>query len=179
MITTKNRKEFIADGDHYDAIARIIQEYAQEVMIRDGNLQWTTIEQAGNNNEPIRALVSSRITEDESRLDKEPTLLIATGKGKVRAGVFSRQHLMTSGLECSTAVPIVREAKKRGMNIVMVDPNVHGDRLGMVTFEKSMGKLFRRWENINSDASLLIVVKVHPLIKRICMCYRTVSRVLS
>jgi len=115
-------------------------------MIRDGGLEWVTIAEAGNNPEPIRALVSRRLLEDESRLDKEPTLLIATGKGKVRAGIFSRQHLLTSGLECSTALPVVRDAKKRKMNVIMVDPNVHGDRLGMVTFEKSMEHLFRRWE---------------------------------
>lgn len=150
MITPKNRKEFIADGDMYDTIARVTQEYAQDVMIRDGDLEWVTICDAGNNPEPIRALVSKRLLQDESRLDREPTLLIATGKGKVRAGVFSRQHLLLSGLECSTAVPIVREAHKRNMMMVLVDPNVHGDRLGMVTFEKSMQHLFRRWESKES-----------------------------
>jgi hypothetical protein len=147
MITMKNRKEFIADGDMYDAIARVTQEYAQEVMAKDGDLEWVTICEAGNNPEPIRALVSRRLVQDESRLDHEPTLLIATGKGKVRAGVFSRQHLLLSGLECSTAVPIVREAHKRNMLMVLVDPNVHGDRMGMMTFEKSMERMFRRWES--------------------------------
>merc|ERR1712232_12676 len=99
-----------------------------------------TICEAGNNPEPIRALVSSALSRGDSNLDNTPNLLIATGKGKVRAGVFSRQHLLLSGIECSTALPVVREAKKRGMNIVIVDPNVHGDRLGMITFEKSMAK---------------------------------------
>jgi hypothetical protein len=146
MITMKNRKQFIADGDMYDAVARVCQQYAQEVMIREGNLEWVTVSEAGNNPEPIRALVSSSLSEDESNLDKVPTLLIATGKGKVRAGVFSRQHLIVTGIECSTALSIVREAQKRKMHIVMLDPNVHGDRLGMITFEKSMARIFRRWE---------------------------------
>lgn len=153
MITMENRKEFIADGDMYDQVARLCQEYAQEVMIEDGGLEWVTLCEAGNNAEPIRALVSSALSCDEENLDKMPTLLIATGKGKVRAGIFSRQHLIVSGMECSTAIPIVREANKRRMNVVMLDPNVHGDRMGMVTFEKSMSRLFRRWESEDIDVS--------------------------
>lgn len=151
MITMKNRKLFIADGDMYDAIARVAMEYAQEVMVRDGMLEWLTVEEPGNNPEPIRALVSKRLLEDETRLDNEPTLLIATGKGKVRAGIFSRQHLLLTGLEVSSAIPIIREARKRKMNIIMIDPNAHGDRLGMTTFEKSMARIFRRWEQQDND----------------------------
>jgi hypothetical protein len=146
MVTEKNRREFIADGDMYDAVARAAMEFAQSVMIREGQLGWVTIAEAGNNPEPIRALASTRIMEDPTRLDTEPTLLIATGKGKVRAGIFSRQHLLLSGLECSTAASVVREARKRRMNVLILDPNVHGERQGMITFEKSMGHLFRRWE---------------------------------
>lgn len=153
MITERNRKEFIADGDMYDAVARVAMEYAQEVMIREGQLEWVTIAEAGNNPEPIRALVSRRIVEDETSLDTEPTLLIATGKGKVRAGVFSRQHLLLSGLECSTAIPIVVGARARKMNVLMVDPNVHGERFGMITFEKSMAHLFRRWEESDDGSA--------------------------
>ena len=147
MITMKNRKEFIADGDMYDQVARLCQEYAQEVMIEEGNLEWVTVCEAGNNPEPIRALVSAAMAKNEEILGTAPTLLIATGNGKVRAGIFSRQHLMTTGMECSTAIPVVREACKRGMNCVLLDPNVHGDRLGMVTFEKSMARVFRRLES--------------------------------
>jgi hypothetical protein len=146
-ITLRNRIEFIADGDMYDQIARLCQEHAQDIMLREGNLEWVKISEAGNNTEPIRAIVSSSINKDEDALDSTPTLLIATGKGRVRAGVFSRQHLLVTGIEYSTALPIVREARKRSMNMIMLDPNVHGDRLGMVTFEKSMAKLFHRWES--------------------------------
>jgi hypothetical protein len=32
------------------------------------------------------------------------------------------------------------------MNVIILDPNVHGDRVGMVTFERSISHLFRRWE---------------------------------
>ncbi len=162
MIAVENRKEFIADGDMYDQVARLCQEYAQEVMIQDGDLEWVTVCDAGNNSEPIRALVSAALSKDEENLDKTPTLLIATGKGKVRAGVFSRQHLIVSGMECSTAIPIVREANKRKMNVIMLDPNVHGDRLGMVTFEKSMSRLFRRWES----EEIIVSSDRPPLAKR-------------
>ncbi|KAL3926765.1 MAG: hypothetical protein SGBAC_013343 [Bacillariaceae sp.] len=152
MITSENRKEFIADGDMYDAIATACQEYAQEVMMNVGDLEWVDVSEAGNNAEPIRAIVSKAINGDEEAMDKMPTLLIATGNGKVRAGIFSRQHLICNGMECSTALPIVREACRRKMNVIMLDPNVHGDRLGMVTFQKSMGKVFKSWEDESSPA---------------------------
>ena len=161
MITLTNRKEFIADGAMYDIVCRLAMEYSQEVMIRDGQMEWVTIasqqqhqtvddndnqSSSTESTEPIRALVSSRLVEDTSKLDKEPTLLIITGNGRVRAGIWSRQHLLTSGLECSSAVQFVSEAHNRNMNLIVLDPNAHGDRFGMVTFEKSMTHLFRRWE---------------------------------
>ena len=161
MITSTNRKEFIADGAMYDIVCRLAMEYAQDVMLSDGELEWVTIpeeeenaeNQAQTNKEPIRALVSKRILEDSSRLDTEPTLLVVTGKGKVRTGIFSRQHLLTSGLECSSSVQFVQEARKRGMNLIILDPNAHGDRFGMQTFEKSMAHLFRRWEEAPLSAT--------------------------
>ena len=154
MITMTNRKEYIADGAMYDIICRLAMEYSIELMIKDGGLQWITIPAAEveeNQSEPIRALISTRLVEDESRLDNEPTLLIATGKGRVRAGIFSRQHLLTTGLECGSAIQFVREGRNRNMNIIILDPNVHGDRVGMITFERSISHLFRRWEEKNEE----------------------------
>ncbi|CAJ1966669.1 unnamed protein product [Cylindrotheca closterium] len=152
MITSENRKEFIADGDMYDALAHACQECAQDVMMNVGDLEWVDVCEAGNNAEPIRAIVSKAINADKEAIDKTPTLLIATGNGKVRAGIFSRQHLICNGMECSTALPIVREACRRKMNVIMLDPNVHGDRLGMITFEKSMAKVFKSWEDETCSA---------------------------
>jgi hypothetical protein len=39
------------------------------------------------------------------------------------------------------------------MNVIMLDPSVHGDRLGMIAFEKSMARLFRRWEEDETCSS--------------------------
>ena len=72
---------------------------------------------------------------------QKKTLIIVTGKGKVRAGIFSRQ-LLCSGMEASTALPMAIEAKKRGMKIFILDPNVRGDRNVMATFEQPMHALF-------------------------------------
>jgi len=146
MITIDNRKEFIADGAMYDIVCRLAMEYSQDIMARDGELEWVTIEEATDEKQPIRALVSRRILQDESRLDKEPTLLVVTGKGHVKAGVFSRQHLLVTGLECGSAVQFVDEARERNINVMVLDPNAHGDRCAMKTFEKSFEKLFNRWE---------------------------------
>lgn len=51
---------------------------------------------------------------------------------------------MTTGLEPSTALPLLREARDRGMNCVVIDPNARGDRVGMDTFEISIRGLFEQ-----------------------------------
>jgi len=93
--------------------------------------------------EPIRALVGRQRNGVDASHPRD-TFLVATGKGKVRAGIFSRQHLMTTGLEPSTALPLLREAQDRGMNCVVIDPNARGDRHGMDTFEVSIRGLFEQ-----------------------------------
>ena len=73
----------------------------------------------------------------------KPTLLIATGRGKVRAGIFSRQHLLTSGIEMGTAWHFVHEARiRRGWGVAIIDPNARGEGVGFDTFRRSYGKLF-------------------------------------
>ena len=137
MITGENLLNFIAYGDMYDEICRMCQEYAQDQMVDEGGLIWATICEDSGKGNPIRALV------DEDHSERPgPILLVITGKGKVRAGIFSRQHLMTTGIEASTALPMVREAKRRGMKVAMIDPNARGEREGMSTFEMSVRALF-------------------------------------
>jgi len=74
--------------------------------------------------------------------ERKGTLLIATGRGKVRAGIFSRQHILTSGIEVGSAWHMIREARMRGMGVVIIDPNARGEGEGMDTFETSVSRLF-------------------------------------
>jgi hypothetical protein len=139
MVNNENRKEFIADGSMYEVISRLVQEAAQEVMMEEGNLEWVTIEEARDHkSEPIRLLMSSTHPLLTKKRDGAGTVLICTGRGKVRAGIFSRQHLICSGLEMATAVPLVRDAVTRNLNVAIVDPNVHGEASGFVTFQRTM-----------------------------------------
>ena len=94
--------------------------------------------------EPIRALVGRCKSGNETDNQTNDTFLVSTGKGKVSAGIFSRQHLLTTGLEPSTALPLLREARSRGMNCVVIDPNARGDRVGMETFQESVRSLFQQ-----------------------------------
>ena len=176
FINEGNRKHFIADGEMYDQIARFCQEVVHEMMIHEADLEWFTIcndtlhNDDNNNidysdeqcNEQIRVLISKNLkaTMQKSFNEKNlpdtnerhaQTLVIITGKGKVRAGIFSRQHLLTTGMESSTAFSFVREAVKRNMNIVMLDPNARGDEESMNTFEKSLSQLFSFIENVDHE----------------------------
>jgi hypothetical protein len=149
LIDDGNRQLFIADGDMYEEVARLCQEYAHYVMCREGNMAWVTIEPQREAAKQARPPIEAMVNKDHpivagsqsNPMSSRPSLLIATGRGKVRAGIFSRQHLICSGLESATAVPIVREAQRRRLNIVIVDPNIHGDAQGFTVFEKTMDYL--------------------------------------
>jgi len=143
MVDEKNRAEFIADGEMYEAVSRLVQECAQDIMMQEGNLEWVTVEESSpsdddSGKEPLRVLISSDHPLVSETDNGRPTVLICTGRGKVRAGIFSRKNLICTGLETATALPVVRDAVTRNLNIVIVDPNVHGDALGFVTFQKTM-----------------------------------------
>lgn len=81
---------------------------------------------------------------EQSTQHQKSTLLIATGRGKVRAGIFSRFHLLTAGIEVGTAWHNIREAMIRDMGVVIIDPNARGEQEGMETFKRSVIALFAR-----------------------------------
>lgn len=97
---------------------------------------------------PTRALVSRYIAnpidgaEEEGKEVERPILVITTGRGKVRAGIFSRRHLMITGMGPATALPLVKEARKRNMHMILVDPNVHGERFGFDVFKRTWNFFF-------------------------------------
>jgi len=141
-IEDTNRSLFIVDGDMYDEICRLCQEVAQEFMQKEANLKWITLCEDDAHDVPLRALVHRDYRKEEEAKSQQPTLLIATGNGKVCAGIFSRKHLLTSGMEPSTALPMLREAKKRGMRSALITPNARGKYYTMNTFQKSLSALF-------------------------------------
>jgi len=170
LITLKNRNTFIADGEMYEVIVRLCQEYAQDLIQMEASLHWISICEGGRKKGlPIRALVHKDYTDLRSPRELEvstaeqpkcrrhrcailpDTLLITTGRGKVRAGIFSRQHLLVSGIEASTCLESVREAEKRGMRVIILDPNARGDRNGMSTYTESLRVIFR--DKIHQDAT--------------------------
>mmetsp|Transcript_27507 Transcript_27507/g.40419 ORF Transcript_27507/g.40419 Transcript_27507/m.40419 type:complete len:596 (-) Transcript_27507:385-2172(-) len=163
LICSENRRKFITDGLFYDEVARLAQEVVFDQLVELGNLEWKVLhEDDEENNEttcpPICALVSKEM---QPHL---PTLIVVTGKGKVRAGMFSRQHLLVTGMEPSSALDTVARAvwtydeqtsMRPPMNVVLLDPNCRTDRHAMTTIEKSMEKLLEE-EIIPPTSPILI-----------------------
>jgi hypothetical protein len=137
-VTAENRKQFIADGRMYDEISRCCQDIAHDRAVREGDLEWINIVPADEKHPAIRALVSKGYRE----LPTKPILLLVTGKGMVQAGIFSRQHMLTTGFEPSSAIYQIMEAKKRGWSVVLLDPNARGEKMAMLTIEQSMASIF-------------------------------------
>ena len=182
MITPSNRKQFIADGPHYDLIANIAQEVAQSIMCSEFNLQWVTVcsdpnlgpknvramvdadhpllLEEGENKAALQEILLDGTAREEKKDGCEriadnktkATLLIATGRGKVRAGIFSRQHLLTAGIEIGTAWHFIREARlRRGWGVAIIDPNARGEGVGYDTFKRSVSKLFLLVDDVSSN----------------------------
>ncbi|GKY96061.1 hypothetical protein MPSEU_000566300 [Mayamaea pseudoterrestris] len=159
LVTLANRKVFIADGNMYESVARLCQENAIDAMCHEAKLEWLDVDirdangPGGSQDENLRVLVNAthpclhlQASDDGARdaMAGRPSLLIATGRGKVRAGVFSREHLMGSGMELATALPMVREAMRRNMNVIIVDHNVCGEVNGFANFKKTMDAIANR-----------------------------------
>jgi hypothetical protein len=99
MVDEQNRKEMIADGCMYDRICELTQESAQSMMIREGDLEWVEVDSNPEQPMPLRVLVSRNRGDHET---KSPLFVVCTGRGKVSAGIFTRHHLLCSGLELAT-----------------------------------------------------------------------------
>ena len=70
------------------------------------------------------------------------TLLIATGRGKVRAGIFSRHHLLTSGIKEGTCCYCVCKVQLRRLGVLVVDPNACGEEAGYDILRRSVVRMF-------------------------------------
>ncbi|KAL3909040.1 MAG: hypothetical protein SGARI_002793 [Bacillariaceae sp.] len=160
-ITEQNHPHFLAHGKLYDEVARLCMEAAQERMLSNGNLEWVDVRRKGNGSDTTkngsgektagkspRMLVSKSLLQQTQQSDyadasntSNNTLIIITGKGLVRAGMFSRRHLITTGEEAATAMPFVDGANERGMNIAIVDPNAEGPQAAMQIVQDSLDQI--------------------------------------
>jgi hypothetical protein len=151
VITVENRKSFIPDGSFFDEVARICQELTQERILKEYSMKFVTL-QANENDDSlnqskrIEALVSYNYDDDDNNKER-PTLLIITGKGKSRAGILSVKHLLVSGMEVGSTMFPIRQAQRRGWDVVILDPNAWGIRDGMEVIEQSLNILSRRPTN--------------------------------
>lgn len=146
MVTPENHLQFVADGDMYDELARLCMQYAEERMMEEGDLEWMTICKERKFGVLASKSYLSHVRADNGinseSTNKRKILVVVTGKGEVSAGIFSRRHLLVTSMEAATALPFIRGAKERDMDIVMLDPNALGYRLGMDVVEASMEQLF-------------------------------------
>lgn len=178
LITKDNLEQFVAYGKMYNEVSRLCMEFAQEKMKQEGKLEWETISNVNEGNDKddkdssslkgVSALVSERYHCSSEQQKTRNVLVAVTGKGQVGAGIFSRRHLMTTGIEVSTALPFIREAVKRDMEIVLLDPNAQGGRMSMKVVEKSLeGLFFRKQEhdqhNGDEDHSTGLYVLAHSM----------------
>jgi hypothetical protein len=126
------------------AAAAIVGEEKKD----DGIISTATTDDDATTDVDTAATMSS-ITKSNSKNNSannttKSTLLIATGRGKVRAGIFSRHHLLTSGIQIGTAWHFIREARThhRNWGVAIIDPNARGEEVGYETFQRSVSRLF-------------------------------------
>ena len=157
-ITEQNHPHFLAHGKLYDEVARLCMEAAQDRMIAKGNLEWADVNvqsklQANpvgspandhNENASPRMLMSTGWLPSQQsgeHMNSNKTLIIITGKGLVRSGIFSRRHLITTGMDAATSMAFVEGAKDRGMKIAVLDPNAEGPQAAMKIVQDSLDQI--------------------------------------
>jgi len=123
---------FIAEGlvDEEKTSTMLHEEYNFDEEKKDDCMFQIVENNDGENDEDLS---NTNVLNEETA----PIFVITTGRGKVRAGIFSRRLLMTIGMAPASALPLVQEARKRNMNVIIVDPNVHGERFGFDIFKRS------------------------------------------
>jgi hypothetical protein len=145
-LTEQNHVHFLAHGPMYDHVARLCMEAAQDIMQQEGKLEWRDIHQPNHDLDKVqqrpRMLLGKRplpptLSDDNSN----KTLIIITGKGLVRAGIFSRRHLITTGVHAATAMTFVQQATQRNMAVAILDPNAHGPQSAMQIVRDSLNDI--------------------------------------
>ena len=146
----------------FSEVTRCCQDIAQDVLLKEGGLERLMVR---DENDKLRtvALVTRRsddLSEDGSKSASEdtcrPTLLVISGRGRSRAGIFSRKQLLVSGIEAATALNTVKEGRKRGLNVVLMDhysqqdPNSQIDT--MDAFESSLEAIFANDQDRNGSS---------------------------
>lgn len=122
-LNVHNHTHYIAPGPMYDAIADLCTRAAHEIMhqllsletvhIALPNKNTTTAHQQPPKTSTAFVHRRQQITTTTTSTTPQPPrqiLIIITGKGQVRAGIFSRRLLITHGLEAATAISFLHEA---------------------------------------------------------------------
>lgn len=146
----------------FSEVTRCCQDIAQDVLLKEGGLERLLVREEGDKIRTV-ALVTRRSDYDNATLETcsedgsrstaseencRPTLLVISGRGHSRAGIFSRKQLLVSGIEAATALNTVKEARKRGMNVVLMDHYMYSQNDlnsqidTMDAFEASLGAIF-------------------------------------
>ena len=146
----------------FSEVTRCCQDIAQDILIEEGGLERLMVR---DENDKIRtvALVTRGSDDDNSTLEtcslsedgsrstareenSRPTLLVISGRGRSRAGIFSRKQLLVSGIEAATALNTVKEGRKRGLKVVLMDHHSQQDPMSQIdamdAFESSLEAIF-------------------------------------
>jgi len=147
----------ICDESKLGTPVRALVDRDHPLLLQEGGNRMVLRELLGSNDDDEK---KEEYHDDDHQLSATPspenetksTLLLATGRGKVRAGIFSRHHLLTSGIETGTSWHCIREARLRNWGVAVIDPNARGEEVGYEIFRRSVSKLFDG-DSDNDDAA--------------------------
>lgn len=167
----------------FSEVTRCCQDIAQDVLLKEGGLERLLVREEGDKIRTV-ALVTRRSDYDNATLETcsedgsrstaseencRPTLLAISGRGHSRAGIFSRKQLLVSGIEAATALNTVKEARKRGMNVVLMDHYMYSQKDlnsqidTMDAFEASLGAIFDNdQEQDGNPVGILLQIHLIP-----------------
>ena len=162
QIITQHNSRIHIPSCLFSEVTRCCQDIAQDVLLKEGGLERLMVREEDDKIRTV-ALVTRRSDDDNVTLETcslsedgsrstaseescRPTLLVISGRGRSRAGIFSRKQLLVSGIEAATALNTVKEGRKRGLNVVLMDHYSQQDPTSQVdtmdAFESSLETIF-------------------------------------
>ena len=98
----------------------------QDLMVEKYGLHEVWLPETKNPSDPkVNIFISADLF---TNFDK--CLVLIQGTGPVRAGIWARGACMNNGLNMGSMLPMLEYAKKNGMSVVVMNPNMDRDAQG-------------------------------------------------
>jgi hypothetical protein len=142
----------------FESVGNLITGVVQDFMVEKYGLREVWLPLSDNPDSPkVNIFISPDLFTNFSTC-----LVLIQGTGPVRAGIWARGACMNHGLNMGSVLPMLEYAKKNGMSVVVMNPNMSRDAKGREiscssTMKEHCKYVWGRFVNTNPAAKLAVI----------------------